>query len=272
MDGRSRSRACNHRGVVTGVTSGVAPNTLWHRCSHLLHQCRWGFGASELGQQLGDRLIPALCGVLVAHRRRRCGVSYQRGHEFGDCGAPWSAASTLVTPAARERRSADPKSGRPWRRGCDRSACPCSLVEPDAESLCRIIDPNAIIETVPPGRADSSTPTREVSRMWSLSRRAKVRCRSTSERSRPAPLDSAGAAPKNEAMAGQVPSHAGRCNPVPPRPGDKHARGEACSAGSESAATLSGPRLTVIPPLNGKSIINTTATDTAARNAQAYMR
>src|SRR6478609_1464715 len=40
----------------------------------------------------------------------------------------------------------------------------------------------------------------------------------------------------------------------------------------ESAATLSGPRLTVIPPLKGKSIINTTATDTAARNAHAYIR
>ena len=40
----------------------------------------------------------------------------------------------------------------------------------------------------------------------------------------------------------------------------------------ELAATLSGLRLTVTPPLKGKSIINTTATDTAERNAQAYMR
>ena len=40
----------------------------------------------------------------------------------------------------------------------------------------------------------------------------------------------------------------------------------------DAAATLSGARLTVIPPLKGKSIISTTATDTAARNAQAYVR
>ena len=79
-DPRARNTGC---GDV--ATCDVTRNTLWHRCSHL-QQVSLRRRRPSLAQQLGDGLIPALCGVLVAHRRRWCGVT-QPGHQLGDRGA-----------------------------------------------------------------------------------------------------------------------------------------------------------------------------------------